>query len=381
MKEKDENKEFNWGPGIFLIAYHAILIPLLPVYFWLSPPSWSLVLVTIALYFMTGLSITAGYHRYFSHRSFKAHPFVEFIMVVLGTLSGQGSVIRWSYDHRLHHAHVDTEQDPYSIQKGFWYAHCLWLFEKPREIDEKIIPDLIKKPLLRWQHHYYGTFFTLLNFASFLFFGWCFGDYIGAFMMTWWIRLFALHHSTWFINSLAHTWGDKPFCQEHSAVNNYVISLLTFGEGYHNYHHTFANDYRNGIKWYHFDPTKWLIKGLNFFGLTYDLKLVDPLTIKKKMILERRSLVMSKLQELWYVKREDLEVKLQDISESILVKIRRMNELKQKYRSLKKNYKEKGLLLEIKKELKLIKKSLQKEWRLWKRFSNLILKLKPLQPI
>src|SRR5438045_921848 len=99
-------REFHWGPGLFLIVYHVLLAICLPVYFYFYLPSWQIVLTTIVLYFITGISITGGYHRLYSHRSFKTIPWVESVILFFATLSGQGSALRWSFDHRLHHAHV-----------------------------------------------------------------------------------------------------------------------------------------------------------------------------------------------------------------------------------------------------------------------------------
>ena len=206
-------------------------------------------------------------------------------------MSCQGSVLRWAFDHRNHHAFVDTDDDPYSIKKGFWYAHFLWLMVNPKPIEPKTVPDLMRNKMVAFQHRYYPYLMVLSNALVFLFCGWMLNDFWGAFFLVTWMRIFLLHHFTWFINSLAHTWGDKPFCQEQSAVNNFIISLLTFGEGYHNFHHTFANDYRNGIRWYHFDPTKWMIWTLAKLRLASDLKRMDAYTIKKRMVIEEKPAV------------------------------------------------------------------------------------------
>ena len=123
---------------------------------------------------------------------------------------------------------------------GFW--------KKPQPIDPKVVPDLLKNKMVAFQHKYYELIMVFTNALVCVFMGWLLNDYWGAFFVVTWFRIFVLHHCTWFINSLAHTWGDKPFCQEQTAVNNYVLALLTFGEGYHNFHHVYANDYRNGIK-------------------------------------------------------------------------------------------------------------------------------------
>jgi stearoyl-CoA desaturase (delta-9 desaturase) len=374
---KLNRENFNWGPGLFLIIYQTILLISLPFYFYYSPPSWGMVGTSILLLYLTGLSITAGYHRFYSHRSYKASPVIEALLLFFGSMAGQGSALRWAFDHRLHHAYVDTDKDPYSIKKGFWHAHFLWILEKPQKIEAKVVPDLMKNKLVQFQDRYGGLLMVATNVIAFLFVGWLLNDYVGAFFLACWTRLFALHHFTWFINSLAHTWGDKPFCQEQSAVNNFIISLLTFGEGYHNYHHTFANDYRNGVRWYHFDPTKWLIWTLYQLGLTSSLKRVDAYTIKKRMVLERQNLLLERLRDLWYVKKDELEQKVTEISNRIVNKIADFNRLKEEYQTLRKE-RSKATLKEVKKEMQLIKKSLKKDWRIWVQLSRNILRLKPL---
>ena len=315
-------KNFNWGPGLFLIIYQIFCSSRYPFIFITMSPGWKMIASSLVLLYLTGLSITAGYHRFYAHRSYRAKPLIEGILLFFGAMAGQGSALRWSFDHRLHHAHVDTDDDPYSIKKGFWYAHFLWILEKPRTIDPKVVPDLMKNRLVQFQHQTYRLTDAIYECHCFFVVGWLLNDYIGAFFIAVWTRLFAFHHFTWFINSLAHTWGDKPFCQEQSAVNNYVIALLTFGEGYHNFHHTYANDYRNGIRWYHFDPTKWLIWTLNKFGLTSDLKRMDYYTIKKRLVLQRKELLMERLCNLWHDKKDEFEKRVLELSDSIVKRFR-----------------------------------------------------------
>src|SRR5690606_15880861 len=124
-----------------------------------------------------------------------------------------------------------TDRDPYSIKKGFWYAHFGWLLYKQEEIDPKVVSDLLQNPRVMFQHRHPIASMVVTNALATVFFGWLCGDFLGAFVIALWLRLFCLHHCTWFINSLAHTWGDKPFCQEQTAVNNLILSFLTFGEG------------------------------------------------------------------------------------------------------------------------------------------------------
>lgn len=277
------------------ILYHLFVFISLPIYFFYSFPSLGLSLATVALFFVAGMGVTAGYHRYYSHRSYKPNPFMEWVLLICGSLALQSSAYIWTHDHRLHHAHVDTDDDPYSINKGFWYAHFIWMLEKSPPFEPKVVSDLAKNPRVMFQHKHNLLFMFGSNGLMFLILGFLFNDFLGAFFIATIFRIFALHHMTWFINSLAHTWGDKPFCLEQTAVNNYVICLLTFGEGYHNYHHVFARDYRNGIRWFHFDPTKWLIWSMSKLGLAKNLFKVDDSTIQNKMIETKEALKVAKL--------------------------------------------------------------------------------------
>lgn len=370
-------KIINWGPIIFLMTYQVLLLAALPFYFYYNVPQISMIITSIVLLYLTGLSITAGYHRYYAHRSYRTGSIIEAILLFFGSMATQGSALRWSFDHRIHHAYVDTDEDPYSIKKGFWYAHCLWLLEKPREIEAKIVSDLLKNKLVMFQHRYYKMSMVATNALVVIFFGWLFNDYLGALVLALGLRLFFLHHFTWFINSLAHTWGDKPFSQEQSAVDNYFISMLTFGEGYHNYHHTFANDYRNGIRWFHFDPTKWLIWTLNKLGLAHNLKRTDVITIEKRMVIEHKNLLLEQMTQVCYERKEELETIIHEISERIVTKIAQFNKLKEQYLQTKKEKSSRDLIKELQQELKDLKKSLRNDWRLWVQLSKRVMSLKP----
>lgn len=363
----------NWTASIFLIVYQLVLLATLPFYFYYNSPSTTLYIITFVMLYATGLAITGGYHRFYSHRSFKTNHFVEFFLLFFGAMGGQGSALRWGFDHRQHHAYVDTDKDPYSINKGFWYAHFLWILEKPKTIEPKVVPDLLNNSMLMIQHRFYGLFFIGSNILGGLALGWLLNDYLGAFILAVGLRLFMLHHFTWFINSLAHTWGDKPFSQEHTAVNNWIISLLTFGEGYHNYHHTFANDYRNGIYWYQFDPTKWLIWTLSKLGLAKNLRAMDPYTIKKRMVIEHKNLLIERLMNSWSDKQAEWEPIINELSEKLVATISDISNLKSRYLEMKAHCTEGALLSDIKVELKALQHSLQKDWKEWGRLSKTIL--------
>ena len=372
-------KRIYWPIFIFIISYHILVLAGAPFYFYYTPPSWPMILMAIALFILTGISITAGYHRLYSHRAYKTNKFIEVPLVFLGTMAGQGSILRWANDHRLHHKHVDTEKDPYSIKKGFWHAHILWLFEKPDPIIPGLVADLTKNKLLVFQDRYYGTLFFMSNALVSLAIGWLLNDFVGAFFLAWWVRLFAVHHSTWFINSLAHTWGSKSYYKELSAVDNYLISLLTFGEGYHNYHHYFASDYRNGIKWYHFDPTKWLIWILNKTGQARNLKRFDDFRIKKQILKNDKILLTDRLVQLTYVKKEELEITIRESFDSISQKMTEIKRLKEKYLEIKNKDISGKVINDLKFEINKMQDKLSEDIKAWQYLFNGIMKLQPIR--
>jgi stearoyl-CoA desaturase (delta-9 desaturase) len=205
------------------------------------------------------------------------------------------------------------------------------------------------------------------NVIAFLFVGWLLNDYWGAFLFTWWVRLFCLHHTTWCINSLAHYWGTQSFSQEHSAVDNYLISLVTYGEGYHNYHHTFSHDYRNGIRWYHFDPAKWIIWTLHKLGLAYDLKKVNNYRIARELVQEHKDQLIKQLQQSFITRKEHLEAVLSDLSENLSSKLSQMQKLLEKYRQIPRREAD-ALLAEI----RATKKELKMRWKAWNHFLRFI---------
>jgi len=336
-------KKICWYVFLYIVGYHLFLAIALPIYFLNHAPSLGLVLTSAALVFVSGMAITSGYHRLYSHTCYKVHPVIEAVFLFFGSLATQGSVLRWANDHRLHHAHVDTDKDPYSVKKGLWHAHVLWMFFRSTPIDPKVVSDLLRKKIVVFQDKYYVWCMLGANGIAFLAVGWLFGDYLGAFLFSWWVRLFCLHHTTWCINSLAHYWGTRNYSQEHSAVDNYLISLLTYGEGYHNYHHTFAYDYRNGIRWYHFDPAKWLIWTLHKLGLARDLKKVNNYRIARQLLLQHKEELVQKIKEPSSIQR------ISELAEKLSAKLSQLQTILDH------------------KQIRALKKSLKEDWREWKR--------------
>lgn len=226
------------------------------------------------LYVMTGLGITVGYHRLMAHRSFDCPNWVKAGFLIVGGWALENSAFKWAADHIRHHANCDQDADPYNAQRGFWYSHCGWLFFTDGHADEKYASRLRQDAVVMWQHRYYlpivlsGLGLTFI--VGFLYNGWIGG--LGCFLLAGVGRTFAVLNSTFCINSICHLWGRQPHGQANSSRDSWLVSLMTFGEGFHNYHHTYQSDYRNGPRWYNFDPSKWLIFGLSQIGLASSLR-------------------------------------------------------------------------------------------------------------
>ncbi len=227
-----------------------------------------------ALYIITGLGITVGYHRLISHRSFDCPDWVKAGLLVAGGWALENSALQWGADHIRHHARCDEEEDPYNATKGFWHSHCGWVLTKSSHRDEKYEVTLRRDPVVMWQHRYYVPIVLsglLLPFALGAWHGGPMGG-ISCFLLAGLFRTFLVLNSTFCINSVCHLWGSQPHGAGDSSRDSWLVSLLTFGEGYHNYHHTYLRDYRNGAKWYNFDPSKWLIFCMSKVGLAYNLQ-------------------------------------------------------------------------------------------------------------
>ncbi len=221
------------------------------------------------------ISITAGYHRLWSHRAYEAHWTVRLLFAIGGTYATQNTILHWCSDHREHHRHTDdNEKDPYSAKQGFWYSHIGWMIREygiNQNTGYKNCTDLKKDPIVMWQHKHYLPLVLGINFGIPIVLGLIHGDLIGMLLLAGVARLFISHHFTFLINSLAHIWGRQPYSDKNSSKDNDLLAFLTMGEGYHNYHHSFQRDYRNGIRWWQFDPTKWLIHSLSWLKLTRNL--------------------------------------------------------------------------------------------------------------
>jgi stearoyl-CoA desaturase (delta-9 desaturase) len=247
------------------------------------------------------MSITGGYHRLWAHKAYEAHFLLRAFYFVFGTMALQNSAFVWCSGHRRHHLNVDdNEKDPYSSGRGFWFSHIGWMLRdyKSGEVDLSNIPDLKRDKMLAFQHKYYALLALGTNFGLPALVGWALGDIWGALLLTGVARLVLSHHFTFFINSLAHMWGSRPYTEENTARDNAVLALVTFGEGYHNFHHIFAHDYRNGVRWWQWDPTKWLISSCSYIGLASRLKRTPAFQIQRALLAVQLSRAQQKLARL-----------------------------------------------------------------------------------
>jgi stearoyl-CoA desaturase (Delta-9 desaturase) len=273
---KTKQNKINWLNTIFLILTPIIGIAGTALLCSFGMVMWQTWVLFGVAAFLAGLGITAGYHRLFSHVTYNANPIVRFVITMLGSSAFEGSVFEWSSDHRNHHRYVDTEKDPYNINQGFWYAHMGWLIRlDTSKRDFSNIKDLTASRFLRFQHKYFSWIaaFTGIILPALIASLW--GNALAGLIVGGVLRVVVTMHSTFLINSLCHYMGSRPYSNTQTARDNWVTALLTCGEGYHNYHHQFALDYRNGVRYFQFDPTKWFIFALSKVGLTNDLKRID----------------------------------------------------------------------------------------------------------
>ena len=279
-----EKAPINWTNMLLFSLTPVFALLLVPAYGYFYGYDLYEWVVFVLLMGFCGMSITAGYHRLWSHKAYKAHPLLRVIFALGGACALQNDILTWASGHRRHHQFVDNnDHDPYSASRGFWFSHIGWILRnyKSGAEDYSNVKDLMKDPIVVWQKKHYLTLLLVMNIGLPAFLGLVHGDIIAGLLLGGLLRLVLSQHVTYLINSIAHMWGQQPYSENNSARDNPILAFFTYGEGYHNYHHTFQWDYRNGIQWWHFDPTKWVISILSFAGLTRELKRCNPAQIEK----------------------------------------------------------------------------------------------------
>jgi stearoyl-CoA desaturase (delta-9 desaturase) len=239
--------------------------------------TWVEGLIFFVWYYACGLSITVGYHRLFTHRSHEAIWPLRLSYALFGAGAFQNSILEWSSDHRNHHKEVDTAGDPYSAAKGFWWSHFLWIIfdEHEGKHDYSNVRDLQKDWVVRLQHRFIFSIGFLVGMVLPAAVGYAIGGVgtaVGGFVWGGLVRTVFVHHGTFLINSAAHVWGKQPYATNNSSKDSTWLAFFTFGEGYHNFHHTFQADYRNGHRWWQWDPSKWWISAFSFVKMNRNLK-------------------------------------------------------------------------------------------------------------
>lgn len=262
--------ETGWVIGIYTAIFHAQIATIL----------WA---VVVGFFVMLGVNL--GAHRYLPHRCFKATPLLKLLLVIFQTMSGQNSMFTWARYHVLHHKYSDTDADPHNSNRGFYFAHMGWLMmrehplvlQKLREMDWS---EMTKDKLIMFQHNYFLYLYIPLAVifpVSIPVYFWN-ESLWNSFFVVYLLQYVTNLHITWSINSVAHRWGQKPYDTRIKAVESMIVTVLTLGDGWHNFHHAFPWDYRMTNK--SFCVSAWVLDFLAYLGLAYDLKMVTPKVVQ-----------------------------------------------------------------------------------------------------
>ncbi|MBZ0271630.1 acyl-CoA desaturase [bacterium] len=270
------DEKVNWLSSVPFFLLH--LLPLGALW---TGVSWFDVALCVALYYIRMFFVTAGYHRYFSHRGYKMGRVMQFLMAFGATTCGQKGVLWWAANHRHHHRFSDTDEDIHSPLKGFWWSHVGWILcDKYKDVMNEYIKDFAKFPELRWLQKYNLVPVALLGAFVLLVFG------PSAFFIGFALSTVLLYHGTFTVNSLAHVFGRRRYATTDTSRNSFLISLLTLGEGWHNNHHYYAASARQGFFWWEIDVSYYVLKVLSWFGLVWDLRQPPARVLTENLIRE-----------------------------------------------------------------------------------------------
>jgi stearoyl-CoA desaturase (delta-9 desaturase) len=258
-----KQKNYDLGAMLPFLLIHASVLLVFTVPFTPAMIGW-----LAGSYFLRMFGVTGGYHRYFSHRSFKLNRFWQFGLAFLAQTSGQKGALWWAAHHRDHHLYSDRKEDLHSpVHEGFWWSHLGWILsDEYNDYDPKRIIDLARYPELRWLDRFHLIPTVLYGAAIFWLGGW------PAFVWGFLVATVALYHGTFLINSLTHIWGSRRFPTPDESRNNFWLAILTMGEGWHNNHHFYMSSTRQGIRWWEIDMTYYLLKALSWVGIARDLR-------------------------------------------------------------------------------------------------------------
>lgn len=252
------------------IVLLAVVIPLIATIYaicslWERAVNWSDLALLLSMYTVTAMGVTIGFHRMLTHRSFRPHPVVKFILLVFGSMALEGPALEWAATHVKHHAQSDREGDPHSPVEGFFHAHVGWLF-KDRMADPNVYcKNLVKDPIVVFVSRTFLLWVVLSLLIPFALGGWT-GLLWGGL-----VRIFLTHHVTWSVNSVCHTFGKREFETSDQSHNEWIVGLLAFGEGWHNNHHAFPRSAFHGLHWWQFDLSGYVIRALERVGLVSEV--------------------------------------------------------------------------------------------------------------
>jgi stearoyl-CoA desaturase (delta-9 desaturase) len=287
-----DRRPLSWMNISFLAAVHVVAVGGTVLYLATVGASLAAAILALVWTALTIFALSAGYHRLFSHRAYQANPVLRAFLLVFAAGAFQNSAITWASDHRRHHQRVDSPLDPYDARRGFWYAHVGWVLRTgPPATDLWPVPDLERDRLVAWQHRRYLAIATGVGFVAPWLVGWALGDAWGGLILGGLLRLVVVYHATFSINSVAHMVGAQPYSDRDTSRDSFLTALVSMGEGYHNFHHTFPGDYRNGVRPFQFDPSKWTIRLLAAVGLARNLKRTPhPAIARARLRMEARRL-------------------------------------------------------------------------------------------
>ncbi len=257
-------RDYEWASSSSFMAVN--LLGILGVFIY-AGADWRVWALCFGSYFVRMFFVTGAYHRYFSHRTFKTSRVMQFLFALGAETSAQRGALWWAAHHRDHHKFSDEPEDVHSpVQHGFWHSHVMWIYDGNSATNYARVKDLSRYPELVMLDKLWLLPPILLGVASYLWMGWA-GLFIGFFFST-----TLLWHGTFTINSLSHVWGKRRYDTSDDSRNNWVLAIITLGEGWHNNHHHFMNSTRQGFKWWEIDITYYILKMMSWVGLVWDLK-------------------------------------------------------------------------------------------------------------
>ncbi len=266
---KRVRQTINWKNVAMVSFFHLLAIPVVFTFSWQNAAA-----LLIGNWIVGSLGVGLGWHRLLTHRSFRAPKWLEYTLSILATMSMQDSPEKWVATHRMHHKFVDTDSDPHSARSGFWWPQIGWVvWGKAQDHDEptlkRYIPDLLKDPIHVLISRFYLVPIAISAVVLFAIGGWT--------MVVWGVfgRVVLGWHTTWFVNSLSHLYGQRPHETGDLSTNNWFVAILTFGEGWHNNHHMAPNSARHGLEWYQFDMNWIAIRIFEKLGWATNIRVFE----------------------------------------------------------------------------------------------------------